>query len=191
MEDGYYKTQESVKEYIKLAEDVNGKHLIDKLTKYIEPNSHILEIGTGPGTDWELLNQHYHTIGSDNSSEFLKHLQSEFPSGQFLDLDAVTLETNRQFDVIYSNKVMHHLNDEELTKSIQRQHKLLHAGGVICHSFWKGEGSEVFKGLFVKYHDETSITTFFKKHFDIVTIENYDEFDANDSLLLIAKKIEF
>ena len=42
MEGEYYKTKESVDEYIQLAKDVNGKQLIEKLEKVLQPNSVLL-----------------------------------------------------------------------------------------------------------------------------------------------------
>ncbi len=144
MEGDYYKTKESVSEYIKLAKDVNGKALIEKLKRILPLNSSLLEIGTGPGSDWNILNNSYKAIGSDNSPEFLNRLIGKNPKGEFLELDAATLITNRQFDGIYSNKVLHHLKTKELENSISRQHKILNPSGIICHSFWKGEGSEIF-----------------------------------------------
>ena len=88
----------------------------------------------------------------------------------------------------YSNKVMHHLNDNELNDSIKRQHEILNSNGIICHSFWKGEGSEIFKGLFVNYHTEVNLKKIFKENFEIISIESYKEFEDNDSILLIGKK---
>lgn len=188
MKGEYYKTKESVDEYIKLAKDVNGKQLIEKLERVLPPNSVLLEIGSGPGTDWEILNKSYRVIGSDNSTEFLSHLISKNPNGEFLELDAVTLITDKKFDGIYSNKVMHHLTNNELERSLKRQYEILNTNGIICHSFWKGEGSEIFKGLFVNYHDEVSLKEIFKTHFEILSIENYKEFENDDSILLIGKK---
>ena len=49
MSEGYYKTKESVDEYIRLADGHNGALLIDKLKNFLPANSHLLEIGTGPG----------------------------------------------------------------------------------------------------------------------------------------------
>lgn len=188
MEGTYYKTQESVSEYIKLAKDVNGKELIEKLTQHLPLKSVLLEIGSGPGSDWKILNQLYEVTGSDNSIEFLNHLRNENQNGDFLELDAVSLKTEKKFDGIYSNKVLHHLNDSELMDSIKRQSNVLNAHGIVCHSFWKGEGSEVFKGLFVNYHDEVGLKEAFKTHFEILSIENYKEFEDDDSILLIGKK---
>ena len=184
----YYKTKESVAEYIRLAEDVNGGELIEKLKAFLQPKSTILEIGTGPGTDWNILNEGYEVIGSDNSKEFLSHLKSKHPAGRFLELDAATLNTDEKFDGLYSNKVMHHLKDNELTNSIKRQYELLNPNGIICHSFWKGEGSEIFKGLFVNYHSENGLRMFFEEYFEILLIDIYAEFEEADSLLLIGKK---
>ena len=188
MKGEYYKTKESVEEYIHLAKDVSGKELIGKLKRVLSSNSVLLEIGSGPGTDWRILNESYNTVGSDNSTEFLNDLINKNPKGEFLELDAVTLRTAKSFNGIYSNKVMHHLRDNELIDSVKRQHEILTSDGIICHSFWKGEGSEVFKGLFVNYHTKASLTKSFKNHFEILSIESYKEFEDSDSLLLIGKK---
>ena len=188
MEGAYYKTKASVEEYIHLAEGVSGKQLIEKLKQILPSNAVVLEIGSGPGTDWKILNNSFNVIGSDNSTEFLNHLISKNPNGEFLELDAITLLTGKKFDGIYSNKVMHHLTDNELTNSIKRQYEILKPNGIICHSFWKGEGSEIFKDLFVNYHDEVNLIEFFKEYFEILSIEYYKEFANEDSLLLIGRK---
>lgn len=185
---GYYHSKDSVQEYIKLAKDVNGRALIERLKSFLPANSSLLEIGTGPGTDWKILKEDFEVVGSDNSKEFLNHLTSSNPGGSFLELDAVTLYTQETFDGIYANKVMHHLKDHELHASIQRQHTLLNPDGIICLSFWKGEGSEVFKGLFVNYHTEHSLRRVFEAQFEILLLEAYHEFEAEDSLLLIGKR---
>ncbi len=188
MESGYYKTKESVEEYIRLAKDFNGKQLIEKLEQVLAPESTLLEIGSGPGTDWRILDKSYRVTGSDSSIEFLNHLRNENPGRTFLELDATSLQTPEKFDGIYSNKVLHHLNDYELADSIKRQYEVLNTQGVICHSFWKGEGSEIFKGLFVKYHSEKSLKETFGPHFKILSIESYAEFEQGDSLLLLGIK---
>ena len=188
MEGSYYRTKESVEEYIRLAKDVSGRELIQRLKKILTPDATIIEIGSGPGTDWRILSETYTAIGSDNSKEFLTHLIAQNPTGEFLELDAVTLKTQRKFDGIYSNKVLHHLNDDELTTSIKRQYELLHPDGIVCHSFWKGEGSEVFKGLFVNYHNVSNLRDSFENFFEVLSIEEYKEFEDKDSLLLIGKK---
>ena len=188
MKSDYYKTKASVEEYVILAKDINGKQLIEKLEKVLPASSNLLEIGSGPGTDWEILSGSYNVTGSDYSKEFLDHLVAKYPNKEFIKLDAVALKTENKFDGIYSNKVLHHLNDAELKDSIKRQSEILNTSGIICHSFWKGEGAEIFKGLFVNYHNETALRQYFQGYFEILSIESYEEFEEGDSLLLIARK---
>lgn len=188
MNTDYYKTAESVQEYIKMAKDVNGARLIEKLKKRLPNNSDLLEIGSGPGSDWKILSESYKVTGSDNSIEFLKHLRCENPQASFLELDAVSLLTDKKFDGIYSNKVLHHLTTQDLDQSIERQYNILNNNGIICHSFWKGVGSETYKGLLVNYHDEVGLQKLFGKYFEVITIDIYKEFEDEDSLLLIAKR---
>jgi len=188
MDGKYYMTKESVDEYIQLAKHVNGEQLIKKLKDYLLPNSLLLEIGSGPGSDFQILKEDYKVIGSDYSTEFLNRLISRYANDEFLNLDATTLKTNKKFDGIYSNKVLQHLTDEELRKSIKRQAELLHPKGIICHSFWKGEGDEIFKGLFVNYQTDRSLRIMFEDSFEILMLEAYTEFDEGDSLLFIGKR---
>jgi cyclopropane fatty-acyl-phospholipid synthase-like methyltransferase len=184
----YYHTKESVEEYIKLSKGIDGSELIEKMKAFLESDANLLELGSGPGSDWELLNNYFNVTGSDNSSEFLQHLKAHNPQGKFLSLDATTLQTSAKYSGIYSNKVLHHLTDESLTSSVTRQSEVLIEGGIICHSFWKGEGSEIFKGLFVNYHTDQTLRDFFSDFFDILLLDHYAEFEEGDSILIIAKK---
>ncbi|GAB5554465.1 MAG: hypothetical protein Sapg2KO_40560 [Saprospiraceae bacterium] len=188
MSKNYYKTEASVEEYISLAKDANGEQLIKKLQDYLPANSLLLEIGSGPGTDFRILKKDYRVVGSDYSTEFLKRLVSNNPKDDFLNLDAITLATDKKFDGIYSNKVLQHLSDQDLGKSILRQVEILNQGGIICHSFWKGEGDEIFKGLLVNYQSDESLSALFEDYFEILLLEAYKEFEDGDSLILIGKK---
>lgn len=186
----YYHTKESVEEYIKMAQGHDGRKIIAKLNEHLPAASHLLEIGSGPGTDWSLLQEHYHVLGSDQSQEFLNHLRQSFPKGEFLELDAATLATDLRFDGIYSNKVLHHLEDEALKDSVLRQHEILRSGGIVCHTFWHGQDSEIFNEMFVNYHTDEGISLLFGEYFKPLLIKFYQEFDPGDSFLYIGQKIE-
>jgi SAM-dependent methyltransferase len=186
----YYHTKESVEEYIKMAHGHDGRQIIDKLKEHLAPGSHLLELGSGPGTDWKLLRKNYQVVGSDQSQEFLKHLAAKHPDGEFLELDAASLQTDRYFDGIYSNKVLHHLEDETLQNAIPRQYEILHPGGIVCHTFWHGEDSEIYNDLFVNYHTDDGIKMLFGDYFDPLLIRYYKEFEESDSFLYIGKKKE-
>jgi len=105
MDGNYYKTKESVEEYIRLAKDFNGGQLIEKLKNYLLSNSLLLEIGSGPGTDFQILKKDYRVVGSDCSTEFLSRLISNNVDDEFLNLDATTLKTSKKFNGIYSTRI--------------------------------------------------------------------------------------
>ena len=123
MKNKYYHTKESVEEYIKLAKDVDSRELIEKFKRVLPKESLVLEIGSGPGTDWKILSTIFRVVGSDRSTLFIEYLRNNYRSGEFIVLDAITLDTQIKFDGIYSNKVMHHLKDSEIVESIAR-HRL-------------------------------------------------------------------
>lgn len=184
----YYHTKKSVEEYIKMASGHDGQQIISRLKEHLPPGSRVLELGSGPGTDWKLLRKQYQVTGSDNSKEFLKHLRADNPDGEFLELDASTLLTKEHFDGIYSNKVLHHLEDEALIKSVKRQYEILHPGGFVCHSFWYGQDSEIFNEMFVNYHTDENICRLFGDYFEHKLIRYYKEFEKGDSFLYIGEK---
>jgi trans-aconitate methyltransferase len=109
MEDEFYKTKETVDQYITATKGFDGKLLIEKLKMVLPANAKVLEIGSGPGSDWAILQETYKVIGSDNSKGFLAHFKNKYPSGDFIELDAVALNTALKFYGIYANKVLHHL----------------------------------------------------------------------------------
>lgn len=184
----YYHSKESVDEYIQMAKGHDGRLIIPKLKDYLPAGSHVLEIGSGPGTDWKILNEDYLVVGSDFSMEFLKHLRAALPEGEFLQLDAETLETDLRFDGIYSNKVLHHLEDEALQNSVLSQYEILNAEGIIFHTFWHGQDTEIYNELFVNYHTDQDIINLFGNHFECLLISYYKEFEKGDSFLYIGKK---
>ena len=189
MTDKFYHTKETVERYIKMAEGYDGRELIEKLKKFLPINSAILEIGMGPGKDLKILNEFYQVTGSDLSPEFIDLVREELSDLGLLNLNAITLETNKIFDGIYSNKVLHHLRDAELRLSIKNQHRILNQNGVVCHSFWKGDKIEEINGLLFNYHTEDELGELFANKFKIVLLETYRELEKDDSIFLIGVKM--
>ena len=68
----------------------------------------------GPGIDLKMLNKHFRATGSDNSQFFLDRFRNSDCKADLIYLDAVELDTEKSFDCIYSNKVLHHLTDGQL-----------------------------------------------------------------------------
>lgn len=188
MTNNFFQTQKGVDDYIKMAAGFDGKEIIDILETYLPKGSTVLELGMGPGVDLDLLKKHYVVTGSDFSQIFLDLYTKKHPDADVLLLNAITLETEREFNAVYSNKVLIHLKDEELKKSIANQVKRLTANGIICHSFWAGSGQDEHNTVFFNYQSIDSLKRLFEPYFTILKLNTYTEMEKDDSILLIGKK---
>ncbi|KAA3646556.1 MAG: class I SAM-dependent methyltransferase [Chloroflexi bacterium] len=183
----YYDERKNIEEYIEMAEGYDGSELIAILKEHLPLKSTVLELGMGPGTDLDLLAQSYKVTGSDFSSVFLDVYRETHPAADLLELDAVTLETERTFDCIYSNKVLQHLSKKDLQRSFSRQKELLNKNGLLMHSFWFGENEEEMGGLRHVYYTEAELLKTIGPSFDTVALERYKEFEDGDSFYILLR----
>mgnify|MGYP001827769854 CR=1 FL=1 len=185
---GYYDDQKNVDEYIDMAVGYDGRELVGVLRNHLESNATVLELGMGPGKDLDLLAQHYRVVGSDGSSIFLDRYRQEHPDADLLLLDAVTMDTDRRFDAVYSNKVLHHLTRQELAESFQRQAGVLQNGGILLHAFWYGDREEEMHGLRFVYYTEDALSQLIGDELEIVESKRYTELEEDDSLWVFLRK---
>ncbi len=107
------------------------------------------------------------------------------PDSDLIQLDAVELDTERVFDCVYSNKVLHHLTDEELKQSFRRQKQVISENGLIMHSYWYGTGVEEHHGLRFVYQTEETLRSIVGAVFNVLDIVSYKEMEDDDSLICI------
>ena len=183
---GFYDNEETARQYIAMAEGYDGRELIGILRNHLPDGSSVLELGMGPGVDLSMLEQHFRATGSDISQYFLDRYRETHADADLLFLDATELQTDRVFDCIYSNKVLHHLTDKELATSLRRQKEVLAGDGMVMHSFWQGEGTQEHHGLKFVYQTEQSLRKIFGETFSTVTVVSYTEMEDHDSLYVLA-----
>ena len=183
---GFYDDEKTALQYIEMAEGFDGRELVEVLTRHLPGGANVLELGMGPGVDLDLLKAHYAATGSDNSQFFLDRYRGAYPDSDLIQLDAVELYTERMFDCVYSNKVLHHLTDEQLTKSLRRQTQILSNEGLIMHSFWRGTGCDEHHGLRFVYQTEDTIRSIVGEFFNVLDIVVYKEMEDDDSLYVVA-----
>ncbi len=188
MEDNYYENEANVDNYTKFTPAHDGALLIEVLGAHLPKGASVLELGMGPGKDFKLLTQHYSVTGSDFSRVFLERHRQKDPAADLLHLDARTLETDRTFDAIFSNKALIHLSPAELQQSFDRQHAVLNDNGLIMHSFWSGEGQKTFNDLTLVYHNERDLTHMLEASFDIVALAKHAKMADDDSIYVVARK---
>jgi len=185
---GYFDSKVNVEEYIKSTEGVDGRKLVEALRKYLRKGSRVLELGMGPGKDFEILSEFYQVTGSDHSKLFLERYRKRNVHADLVLLDAVTMDINRRFDGIYSNKVLHHLTREEIRESFKAQAKILNTGGILFHSFWYGDKEEKFPGLRIVYYTEETFGEIIGDEYGLVTSERYSELENDDSIFFLLRK---
>ena len=184
----YYENKDNVEKYIKFIPSHDGAFLVDCLTDHLAAGSTVLEVGIGPGKDFDLLSRHFAMTGSDLSNVFLDLYRNRNPDADLLRLDARTLDTDRTFDAIFSNKALIHMGRDDLSASFARQHAILNTGGLILHSFWHGTGEGDFDQLRLVYHDEQGLTDMLEALFDIVDIGRHAKMADDDSVYVVARK---
>ena len=185
---GYFDTEEGVNQYFEMAKGHDGRDLIEKLPEYLPAGSSVLELGMGPGSDLELLSKHYRVTGSDSSRLFVDRYQKMNAAADVVVLDAVSHDIERSLDCLFSNKDLHHLQREDLERSVPSQAEIRHDEGVLSHSFWPGDKFESISGLHFQFYLETGLEEIFKSHFDVVLMERYEEMEPGDSIFLVARK---
>lgn len=184
----YYDDPQHVEQYINMAQGYDGTHLIALLRQHLPDGRTVLELGMGPGKDVLLLSQHYTVTGSDASEVFIERFREAHPEADLLQLDAVTLPTERQFDALYSNKVLYHLTSAQLRESFKQQARRLKPDGIALHSFWYGEGDDSMHGLHCAYYTEDSLRDLVDGAFEVLDLQRYAEMEDADSLVLILRK---
>lgn len=182
----FYKNEETALQYIAMADGYDGRELVEVLKLHLPVGASVLEIGMGSGVDLNLLKTHFAATGSDYSPFFLDRYRGSYPDSDLIQLDAVELDTERVFDCVYSNKVLHHLTVEELTKSLRRQRRILAGTGLILHSFWHGTGVDEHHGLKFVYQTEETVRSVVGEFFNVLDIVVYKEMEDGDSLYVLA-----
>jgi len=182
-----YFDPESVDKYIAMSEDSDSSKLFEILSHHAAPGARLLELGSGSGRDLIQLAETYAVTGSDFSDVFLARCRENHPHLPLLKLDARTIATHHLFDIIFSNKVLHHLSLDRLAVSLRRQAEILSPGGLVAHSFWIGKEAFEMDGMMFFYHDRFELVDFVSRFFDVLETHDYGELEEGDSLFLVAR----
>jgi len=107
-----------------------ARELIAKLD--LRGNESILDLGCGDGKITALLAQATtgKVVGVDKSEVMIKLAQNSYENITFLPMDATTLSFENEFDVIFSNAVLHWVHDHKavvqgIYKALKKEGKIL------------------------------------------------------------------
>lgn len=184
----YYEKRENVDFYTKMMEGYDNHFILEQVEKVLPPKSTLLELGIGTGLDLIELSKNYNVVGSDVSKLFLADFKRKSDL-EVHQLDATTVDIDKTFDCIYSNKVLQHLSKEDFITSLQNQCTHVNKNGILFHTLWKGEYHEEFTmGLRCIYYNKEILERIVPQELHIENIILYSEFEPDDSLILILRK---
>ncbi len=187
----FYNDSLKVNEYEKMCDGYDGTELYQVIDKYLNNNATLLELGSGPGNDIQYFKSKYKVTGSDLSDEFLSRCRKRFTEVPFKKLDAVGIETDENYDCLFSNKVLHHLDQETLEKSLKRQQQVINPGGIFAHTFWLGDKEFTMEGMLFLFYDRDQLLDLISRYFSIRELYDYKEFEDGDSILIVAENDKF
>jgi len=176
------------KEFRNTSTGNDSTFLINTLKKHLKMESSVLLLGIGSGKDLSLLSNYFNVTGSDFSKLLLIVYQNSNPSADLITLDPIDLNTERKFDSVFSNKVLHQMTESDLVASLENQIKLLNGGGLAIHSFWSGSKVEDHHGLKWVYYTEESLSRLIPDEFEVLELSTYKEKIDHDSICLLLKK---
>ncbi len=182
---GYFDNEKNVQDYINMVEGYDATELINILRKHLQKGSTLLELGTGPGKDLDILRKYYKVTGSDSSQIFINGYKKSHPESDIIQIDAKDIKIQRKFDCIYSNKVLIHLTKEECKSSLKQQKKILNSKGLLFHTFWYGTKTEKHHDLLFTYYTDDELKSMVEEDYNILKIERYTEDEKNDSIITI------
>lgn len=184
----YFDSEKNVEDYIRMADGYDGRDLIARLAQWLPADATVLELGMGPGKDLDMLLRRYRATGSDASQVFVERYLKAHPGADVLRLDAVALDTDRRFNGVYSNKVLHHLTQDDMRASLRRQAVLLEENGIALHTLWRGNGEEEMHGLRFVYYSVAEARAAVPDGLEVVEAEIYTEMEKDDSICLVLRK---
>lgn len=183
-------SHELAQRYIQMHEEEYHANpvVLDTLRECLPSGSTLLELGSATGADYAALWETYQVTGSDYSPAFLEYLRAKYQK-EFLEIDARNFKLAEPVDAIYSNKVLHHLSPQELEQSFACQAQNLRSKGLMCHSFWFGEGEEHHGDFTVYSYNLESLSALHGPSWQLVKALKYEEFEAEDSLLAVWQRL--
>lgn len=110
---------------------------VKKVSKYLSPNSTLVELGSGAGQDglW-LAAQGHKVVLTDATSNYFDHIKEQVKQ---LPVELTQLDVTKRLpfadsciDAVYAHLVLHYFNDEEMIKIITEIERVLKPGGILA-----------------------------------------------------------
>lgn len=144
------------------------------LQQYISknPNQRILDIGCGPGNlTKELQPLGSFVLGIDSSEQLINQAQTSYPDVKFQVMDALEINYDKEWDIIFSNAVFHWIENQDLL--LDNIYKALKPNGRLICEFGECRNVETLTTAFESCLKEMGYA--YHCRFQRYTVEAYGE----------------
>ena len=155
--------------------DLDSTEVLRNVSIELSEGDTILELGSGCGRDVKRLSTRFSVTGSDISPAVVELLREDCPQTEILLLDAASPAVNRRFDLIFSNKVLQYLAEDQLEHALLSHRNLLGPGGSVFHTFWKRSCTE------------ERVRQAAEEVFNYIRTDSYSDLAGDDSFYLSAR----
>ena len=184
----YWLKKENVKKYEELIGAEKNIFCIKIIEQYLEKHKKILELGAGVGNDSLFLKEKYDVIASDYSDYFLEILAKKKIKNIKINIE--NFQFNKMIDCVYANKVFHYLNEYQINNLLNLIHDNLNENGIILFTLWSGENNiEKNADGITYYYNLDKVKSFIPNKYKIIILKYFMEFEQNDSIIILLKKI--
>lgn len=130
--------------------DLSDAPFIDKFISLLPQNSHILDIGSGPGTFTKYLYEKGFAIeGVDLSEEMIKIAKEKVPNAKFRLMDMRALNfPDTSFEGLLVAYSLIHIPTPDILNTLKGFMKILRPGGIVLFITQKGEPDQVVEEPF-------------------------------------------
>ena len=146
-----------------------------RFLKYLPQNSYILDAGCGSGRDSRyFLSQGYRVMAIDASKQ-LCELASEYIGQEAVNMDFSDLDFINEFDGIWANASLLHIDKSQIKDIISRMGKALKPNGIFYASFKYGDSDRIQGERYYNDMNESHIKALFS---DFNILETWINDDA-------------
>ena len=115
--------------------------LIDLVTTHAPDGAHVLEIGSGPGFDADVLEERgFRVRRTDATAAFVEMQRAQGHEADLLDVR--TDDVGGPYDVVFAQAVLLHIDRAELPGVLARLSAAVRPGGLLAVSLKEGDGEE-------------------------------------------------
>lgn len=94
-------------------------------------NHKVLDLGCGPGTNAPLFKDNEY-LGVDINDNYIEKAKKDFPSLSFITSDLLEYKSDKLYDLVFINSLLHHVNDNGVNEICSLANSATNENGTIC-----------------------------------------------------------